>query len=166
MLHSGHYINAGFVSWPQSVYLSIFYGISYALQASGHLLYLQCFEMHAMQHTRQILLSITATKLLAAALMPNFEQHSQSKSHMPSQTTNLDLWKLQPHLLPAAFGKPGIMRVAYHCHFVTLHRHAQTHASESRIANQDTGRLKYSCVVQDSIDVTGGDNPPQNPEAL
>ena len=119
MLHSGHYINAGFVSWPQSVYLSIFYGISYALQASGHLLYLQCFEMHAMQHTRRILLSITATKLLAAELMPKFDQHSQSKSHMPSQTTNLDLWKLQPHLLPAAFGKPGIMRVAYHCHFVT-----------------------------------------------
>lgn len=36
------------------MHLSILHCVSYALEASKHLVHLDCFEMHAMQHTLQI----------------------------------------------------------------------------------------------------------------
>ena len=107
------------MSWSQQVYLSIFHCVSYALKASGHLLHLDCCEIMLCNTHTAVMLCVTATKLLAAASVSVFGWHSQSMSHVPSKTTNLDLWKLQPHLLPAAFREPGIMRVAYHCHLFT-----------------------------------------------
>ena len=114
-----------YVMVPASVWfhlsLCIICSGSFRAFATPWLLWDACYATHNAH-----LLAITATKLQAAALMPELDQHSQWHSHLPSKTTNLDLWKLQPHLLPAALREPGIMRVAYHCHFVTC---ASTFAS-------------------------------------
>lgn len=125
LLHKSKIYVMAHVMVPASVWfhlsLCIICSGSFRAFAKPWLLWDACYATHNAH-----LLAITATKLQAAALMPELDQHSQWHSHLPSKTTNLDLWKLQPHLLPAALREPGIMWVAYHCHFVTC---ASTFAS-------------------------------------